>query len=230
MRFTYLLVDFFCILFPLLFSFHPKIKFFTQWRFLGLPLLVSASFFISWDVLFTYWDVWSFNTRYVCGIYIFNLPIEEILFFFCIPYACLFTYYCANTFLKTTPPQNIFFVPIFILVLLLVIIAFFNLTKIYTSVTFLLTALLLFVFLLQKANFLKPFMVSFLIILIPFFISNGILTGSFLDGPVVIYNKVYNLGFRMFTIPVEDTFYGMLLLLMNVSGYEMLKKRSLPKP
>lgn len=230
MWFTYLLVDFFCILFPLLFSFHPKIKFYTQWRFMALPALATATFFIVWDILFTHLNVWAFNPNYICGIYVFNLPIEEVLFFFCIPYACVFTYYCVNKFLKIAPPQKLFFSASSILIAILLTVALLNISLLYTSVTFLLTSLLLLVLFLKRAPYLKVFMISFLFILIPFFISNGILTGSFLNEPVVIYNKVYNLGFRMFTIPVEDTFYGMLLLLMNVSGYEMLKKRSLSKP
>lgn len=222
-KYTYLLVDLFCIIFPLAFSFHPKINFFRQWRYFVIPCLSTALFFLVWDVIFTDMGVWSFNHKYVLGLFLLNLPVEEYLFFLCIPYACVFTYFSLGLFFNFSRFNAAAKVVSWALVVFLTIIATLHLPELYTSCTFLMLAFFISLLLLGGAQFLAAFYTSFLLILIPFFISNGVLTGSGLQEPVVAYNNHYNLGIRMLTIPLEDTFYGMLLLLMNVAGFEFLK-------
>ncbi|MFN7600605.1 MAG: lycopene cyclase domain-containing protein, partial [Bacteroidota bacterium] len=89
-----------------------------------------------------------------------------------------------------------------------------------------LLAALAFVELIWKPDFLGRFFIAFGFILIPFFIVNGVLTGTGLDEPIVWYDNEENLGIRMGTIPFEDVFYGMLLILLNISLFEFFQKRS----
>lgn len=60
------------------------------------------------------------------------------------------------------------------------------------------------------------FLLAYLVSIVPFFVVNGLLTAI----PVVIYNDTENLGLRLYTIPFEDIFYGMLLVLGNIGIME----------
>lgn len=232
-RYTYLLVDVFCILVPLIASFHPKVNFYKHWRFFWPPCLFTAVFFIVWDVIFTHRAIWSFNPRYLTGVFVYNLPVEEIAFFICVPYACVFTYFCVASYVQLAGYEKAAAKISVALSVVAMIVACFNYYRLYTAITFGLLSILLAIVARRRVSFMPHFYLSYIIILIPFLLSNGILTGAFTDEPVVLYNSEHNLGLRITTIPVEDAFYAMLLLLMNVSGFRYLSRRSarqLPEP
>ncbi len=225
---TYLLIDFGAFIVPFIFSFHPKIKFYKEWRAFWLANLIITILFIAWDSLYTHLGVWGFNERYITGFKILNLPIEEILFFICIPYASVFTYHCFKLFFSKTHSFQFGFIG-FILIVSLLAFAVFNYSKLYTCVTFIALALLLIKCFLDRPQWLHTFFLMYLVILLPFFIVNGLLTGTGLDEPVVWYDNSENLGLRILTIPIEDFFYGMLLLLLNTYAFESFKIKNVKK-
>jgi lycopene cyclase domain-containing protein len=193
---------------------------------LWLAVLLPAIFFTLWDEWFTQMGVWGFNPRYLIGIQLGSLPLEEILFFICIPYACVFTYEAVNYLIqwRMNLTQQNRITDFLIVVLFLTGIIFYD--RWYPFVTFILASVFLLLHRwVWKSEYVGKFYVAFLFILIPFFIVNGILTGSGIEEQVVWYNDSENLGIRMLTIPVEDTFYGMLLLLMNISLFEYFQKK-----
>ena len=192
-----------------------------HWKHLPLSIGLPAIIFILWDMAFTKMGVWGFNQQYITGIEIYNLPLEEVLFFICIPYACLFTYFAFGILVRKNIFSTIAPTTTYILILALLITGFMFFNRWYTAVTFLSLAIfLIFLKFILKPDYLGRFYFTFLVVLIPFFIINGILTGSFILEEVVWYNNQENVGVRMGSIPVEDTFYGMFLLLMNVVLYE----------
>lgn len=219
-KFTYLLVDLGSIIIPFIFSFHPKLGFNKKWRSTLLAISIVAAFFIGWDIYFTEIGVWGFNSTYLIGVNILNLPIEEILFFVCIPYACLFTYHCFKVLL---PAFNF---PYFKVIIPLIISMLFVLGCVfidnwYTSVVFISSSLTLiyFQFIVSMAWLKRAFFAS-LFLIIPFIIVNGILTGTGIDSEVVWYNPTEIMGYRLLTIPLEDFSYGFLLILFNIYFFE----------
>ncbi len=225
-KFLYLALDVFSILFPLLFSFYPKANFSKKWKYLWVTILIPGAIFIIWDEFFTQLGVWGFNEKYLTGIYINSLPLEEVMFFICIPYACVFTYETLNYLVKKDYFKSNQKIISIILIAGCLTAGLLNLDKWYTSVTFIsLATYLTALQFIWRVDYLGRFYFSYLFVLIPFFLVNGVLTGSWIDDPVVWYNDAENLSIRMGTIPVEDTFYGMLLIVMNVSIFEWLQRK-----
>lgn len=224
MEYTYLLINFGCILVPFVCSFYKKHAFYKEWPFFFTSGIVVAILFLVWDVLFTKAGIWGFNSDYLIGIYFTNLPIEEILFFICIPYACSFTFHAYNYIIPSKQHSSVLAKVNLFLAVTLLGISLLNFDKSYTFITFLLTSFLLLFFHFKKLN-LFYYYVTFITIIPFFLISNGLLTGSFLKAPIVWYNNAENLGIRIATIPIEDTFYGMLLIYSNIYLHQYLKNK-----
>lgn len=223
-KFLYLILNILTISFPLVRSFEPRIQFAKKWYALFPAIALTGLLFIVWDIWFTEMGVWEFNPRYLTGIYLFNLPIEEWLFFLTVPFACVFIYevlqyfVAKDIFAGITKPLTYALIPV------LLVVGFSNLDKWYTSVNFIFGAFVLIVhYVVFGKKILGRFFLAYFVSLVPFFLVNGVLTGSFIEEPVVIYNNAENLSIRLFTIPIEDTVYSFTLLLMNISIYERIK-------
>lgn len=223
MHYTYLLINIFTVIFPLALSFDKKVRFYQYWKFVFLGTGISGLVFLFWDVLFTARGVWWFNDKYIIGIKFLGLPLEEILFFLTVPFACTFIYCCLNYYLKrelNRPATRI--ISNIIIILSLVLLAVFP-HELYTRVAFgFLAFILILLQFIWKVNWLNRFYAAYAVSLVPFYVINGLLTAL----PVVIYNNSENMGFRIGTIPFEDHFYCMALLLMNIGFFEYFKSRN----
>ena len=108
---------------------------------------------------------------------------------------------------------------------LLFILIVGNYDKWYTVINFSLAIPLTLLVYKYNSKLLQHFLLTFLVMLIPFFIVNGILTGSFIENQVVWYNNAENLGIRMGTIPVEDSIYAYTMILCNLFLTELFVKK-----
>src|SRR5690606_41226529 len=94
MAYTYSAILFFTVIICFIASYDKRIYFNRHFgEFLKSAIIVAIPF-IAWDIWFTAKGVWWFNTDYTLGIVLAGLPIEEWLFFICIPFSCRFTYFC----------------------------------------------------------------------------------------------------------------------------------------
>ena len=213
----YLWIDLLSISVPFLVSFHPRIRLYRRWKTLFLALVITMVPFIIWDVYFTVQGYWGFNEVYLSGIYLLHLPIEEWLFFICIPYACVFTHLSIleinpNLSLSDKASKRI----TILLFTLFALVLVFNVDSAYTAVDMIFAIVTLALVTIFNPKLLNSFFLTFLFMLIPFFIVNGILTGTGIEGNIVWYNDAENLGIRLGTIPVEDSAYAFSMILLNL--------------
>lgn len=227
----YLILNIASFIVPFAYSFEKKMRFIQWWKSVFLSIFIVGIFFIVWDIIFTRQGVWGFNPEYHIGLNLAGLPIEEILFFICIPYASIFTHYAFLYFFKNTRLSDKLTKFISIgLIFIAIFVLFYTFPKKYTTITFSVFILLMLYSLFKKNSILSQFFITFLIILIPFFIVNGILTGSFIENEVVWYNNDENLNIRLFTIPVEDAVYAFNMLYPSLLLIEFFKKKFNKEP
>jgi len=222
-NFTYLLLLLFSISYPLYKSFEERIQTYKSWKIFLISITSVALPFIIWDVIFEHQGIWSFNLQFVTGIYILNLPLEEWMFFFIVPYACIFIYEVLNYFFKADINVKLLQSILFVASILLFVLSYIYRQQIYTFViSFAMAILLLIQVLFNSPHANWKAIRTFLASLIPFLLINGVLTYL----PVVSYNDAENSGLRIFTIPVEDAGYLYILLMLNFMIIEFLRKKS----
>jgi lycopene cyclase domain-containing protein len=209
MSLTYLLLNLFIIVVPLWYTPDKRTAYYRRLPALAFSIAVVSTCYLVWDILVTSRGEWSFNSMYLTGVQIVNLPIEEILFFITVPYSCLFIYEVVLYSTKRSSfrlPNFVFLASIAALVAAAVVFSYQGYTsKALASCAFFLVAALLFDRPLLKS---RQYWAWMAICYVPFLIFNSVLTAL----PVVQYNSAAIWGLRVGTIPLEDFFYNYAML------------------
>ena len=225
---NYLIIDGLIILFPFLLSFKWKFKYYKYYKPLFASIAVVGLVYIIWDAIVTARGDWWFNHEYLSSIEFIGLPLEEIMFFIVVPYACIFIYENLEYFL---PGKQVFFNKLFYLVLsgFFIIIGAvyyyqdYTILAMFSCAAFFIISSIFFPQILQQRNYWLYIVISF----IPFNIYNYILTSLI----VVYYNPHANWGGdgiwngRFFTIPFEDFFYNFSMLSFYLLAYIYFKNK-----
>ena len=220
--YTYILINFFTVIVCFIASFDKRIQFHQYFSaFIGASSIV-ATLFICWDIGFTKMGVWWFNLDYTLGWTLAGLPIEEWLFFYCIPFACIFTYYCLDKFFDFTWTIGFNNIIVFVSVITCSVVALLHHDKIYTLLTSIITVItLIYLHFYAHKTWISQASITYVVLMIGFFPVNGILTGTGLESPIVNYHPDEIIGFRMLTIPVEDAVYGYSMFLLNLYFFKL---------
>lgn len=219
---TYLLLNILIVLFPLLFSFEKNLTFYKNIPSVIKSIVFVSSAYIIWDIIATKRGDWAFSPDHLVGIYIFGLPLEEILFFITVPYSCIFIYETVRFYIKEREMSFNSSAFLILVVLLLVLgIVFYDQHYTFTvsifSASFFIGAILFNKSILNSRNFWITMFISFL----PFLVVNYFLTSI----PIVTYNEISFSGKRFITIPYEDFLYSFSMISLWILFYELAKRK-----
>ncbi len=225
-RYLYLGLNLFTFVPVFILSFDKRVAFYKQWKHLWRGMLLVAICFIVWDVSKSAMHVWGFNPRYLSGLYLYNLPIEEVLFFFTVPYATMFIYECLNVYFEKDLFKAVERPLTIILIVVFIIGGFVYWSKTYTATTFLITGFYLLYHMFKGRKKVRSrFYFAYLVGWLPFLLVDGALTGALQQEPVILYNPEEFLNLRIVSIPIEDSIYFIPLLLANVTLFERSRSK-----
>lgn len=100
MNIEYLLLLVCIAFFPVLLSRDPNIGLYRHWKPLWKSILIVSAVFWVWDVIATARGHWSFNPRFVLGVSILGMPLEEWLFFIVVVFVSIFTWESTKYFMR----------------------------------------------------------------------------------------------------------------------------------
>ena len=225
MIYEYLLFNLFVISGPLLVFFWKKPGIVRpDFKPLFVTIFLAGIFFAAYDQLVVNY-FWSFNDKYITGIFLFSLPLEEVLFFITVPFACLLLWVNYRKHLS----EKIFpkFATYLLATVLILVPFFFLAGKIYSG-----SVLLVFLGVIVADFLLKTKLFSSRIFIIFIFLITNVLTFIFnlylTARPIVIYNEIVKTNINIISIPIEDFVFGMALIALTLIIYEKnrLKKQA----
>jgi lycopene cyclase domain-containing protein len=211
---SYFLILFLILIFPIFGSIY-------RWRYgwnkqewlrlLKVYLFVSVPFVVM-DSIVHQRGWWSYNSDYIVDIFILGLPIEEVLFFFVIPFASLYLY---SIFSKTTEKLQLdryeYIGKLILLTIVLIGLALVIIQPLERTIfDVILAYMVLILWIYNKPNFMQSFWI--IVMTFIFVVTNYFLTSL----PIVTYDEMFGSSIRLISIPAEDFFYNISLLLASL--------------
>lgn len=182
----------------------------------AISITLSALFFVAFDMYATEL-FWNFNTKYILGTFLYKIPLEEFLFFFSVPFACLFIWENIRNPQETTTDFTA------LLTLIFSAVGMYGLNhRIWYTVSVCCMMLVCIALdkILRTGLFRNKRFYMFLIVVnILTLIFNFYLTAR----PIVLYDFQFKTNLNVLTIPIEDFIFGTALLTLNTLLYEKLR-------
>ncbi len=197
----------------------------TEFKYMLPAIVFTGAIFILFNNRLLETGITEFNTNYLLGKKLYNLPVEEWIYLIIISLLSFSVYLLVSAKFENLKKTNLF---IFISVVLLIgisYVAWSTRDKLIPFFISFLLAIYLAYTLFRKRFYphLAKFYISYLIVAIPFLCLRAIVNSL----PILIYKNEHIFGIRLFNMPVEEFAYLFLLMLINITIFEYLRNNQL---
>lgn len=195
-----------------------------EWlRLLRVFMLVSVPFVLL-DALSHARGWWAYNPHFITGVRLAGLPLEEIMFFFVIPFACLYLYSAAVRVAKDSPIGRLWLwrmvLGIFVAASILLAATQPKERTIVDAAVFIAVAVAAMV---RPPTRLGALWLTVVVGL--FLVVNTVLTAL----PIVTYDTAFGSAYRLGTIPFEDVLYNFNFLYLCLLVWHSESPRKLSR-
>ncbi|MCX7956232.1 MAG: lycopene cyclase domain-containing protein [Patescibacteria group bacterium] len=225
MKLEYLIFNLIILLSPLIANFFYEKTLSNLNIYFFLSNILSSIIFIIHDIkVNNSW--WSFNKKYITDIKIFNLPIEEIIFFPIVSFSTMIIWINLKKIIFEKESLFILNLIFFGLIFISFLFLYLKNSKPYLKfINYLFILLIIVDLLILKINLILKF--NFLIFSIFIFLLTFIFNYYLTKRPVVIYNKKYLTNIKILTIPIEDFLYGFNFIYLSSLFFEFFSRFSI---
>jgi lycopene cyclase domain-containing protein len=183
-------------------------SFWIQWRQLMLAWLTVSMTWIVLDILSVARGWWGYNQAYFFGPKLGGLPLEEVAFFFTVPFACLVVYWVMQRHVRGGIRRGSAHMMVAAVSVVLIGIVVGNIQHERTVFDCLLAlAVMAFAWRLGHV-YSRLFWYWNGVVFICCLLFDAILTAP----PIIIYAEPVMSGWRLGSVPIEDVIYNFSLL------------------
>ncbi len=220
-KFAYLIFNLVVLIGPLsaIVFYRPIIL--PVWPALFFSLFIAAVIFIILDQWAT-GRFWYFNRKYLTGLFIGKLPVEEWLFFITVPFACFLLWVNLQPLLPDAS-VNFFWLVGFLFCLSILALISLKKHRTYAAAVIIGFFTVIILDMLAGANLIvrQRFWIFMIIVNLLTLIFNAYLVNQ----PIVRYFKQPKTGWQILNIPAEDFLYGTCLIYSNLFLYHLFITR-----
>lgn len=219
----YLLIDLAALIIALFFSFRPRASFRKEWKWLLPSIGVVAIPTLLVNAQLIRIGAWGYNQDHILGQFVYLLPIEEILYYLCVPYLAMLGYYFCRYYFPGTQLKYSGRIIAGVSAALCLIIAAAYLDHLFTLISFLGVSIFLAFCFLRRPFWLGHLIISFSVFSIAFILYNSTLGELNLIFPIFKYEAAETMDVFVNNMPIECLPYSLLVFGSIISIYERFR-------